>query len=107
MTYSELQEIANRIRSNIQCPKCKGSFGSQDIHIVGTFFNEAIFHLICAECSTNAMLFVVFSRGQVRMARKHVAVRRIGERVKKISINDVLDIKNALKKFDGDFKTLF
>lgn len=99
MNFDDLKQILEKIRNGIPCRECKTHFENQHIRIIGTLLNEGYFMALCPQCA-NRMLISVSLQSQQRVHRPITQVRNI-------SPNDVLDMRNFLKNFDGDFINLF
>ncbi len=106
MNFLELGEVIRYIRQNIPCASCKSSFARDSFSILGCMPMECMLGVVCYGCNAQAILIVTISISQ----DKNTSQRSIDihvERGDSISKNDILDIKNFLKNFEGDFSELF
>ena len=113
MSYAELKEIIKHLKKIVPCNTCQKRFGSDELQVVSTFQNEGLFHLSCGNCHNQLLVHVAI------MNRKHAGLNQnVGLKLNNnlniqthksgdISPNEVLDIHNFLKQFNGDFKNLF
>ena len=102
MNFNELKQLIKEIKATITCRECKGPFKDKDIRVIGTVFNEGFLHARCPECKHDMIINVVFAQIQ----RKHRNVKS-PQPMKIVTKNDILDMRNFLKQFDGDFISLF
>jgi len=83
--------------------ECETKYKKKDINIVATTQIEGLFDLRCNKCKSSTIVNVMLTpenqigETKIQKSRKH----------KKISQNDVLDLKNFLAHFDGNFKKIF
>lgn len=101
-----LQDIASMIqfvRKNTPCPHCKKRYSNKDISIIASARNECLLELKCSYCKKLAVTDVVSGPKSEKPTLPLInQVLRDG-----ITDNDVLDVKNFLSNFDGDFKKIF
>lgn len=113
MNYSEIKSAIKHLLKTLKCTSCKGKFEEEDINIIATTKNEGLFEVKCPACAASSILTVMLS------PEIEVKEGAAGEEIpnpiagtqrrlhRGISHNDVLDMKNFLGKFDGNFKKLF
>jgi len=87
-----LHEIIAQIQKDLYCPVCGKTFEIGEIRLRGLFDHTLIIQTICS--SGHMTLFMTTFRNKT-------------EAKKPISTNDVLDLKNTLGDFDGDFRKLW
>ena len=76
-----------------------------NIDIIATTFSEGLFELHCEECGTSTLVSVLL---ETKIEKTPDVVEMLYSRShRNISQNDILDIKNFLKGFDGNFKKIF
>ena len=102
MDYSELREIIRHIKHIIPCNICKHLFSNENIQVLSTFHNEWLFHFRCHNCKNQLLVHVIIIH-HLKKNNLNISVHNVAP----ISPNDVIDIHNFLKQFDGDFKKLF
>ncbi|MFT7183697.1 MAG: putative nucleic-acid-binding Zn-ribbon protein [Oceanicoccus sp.] len=108
MNFQELRIIVGQIKKNVTCPKCKSHYSDEDIEIIGGLADEQhFFHTSCAKCETESVVNVslLFDTGETAPSK----LKKLGSapRMGHISSNEVLDMHNFLKQFDGDFDKIF
>ena len=102
MSYGELREIIHHLKHVIPCNICKGRFSNEEIQVLSTFHNEGLLHFWCHNCKNQLIVHVMIIH-HLKKNNLNISVHNHGP----ISPNDVIDIHNFLKYFDGDFKKLF
>lgn len=93
MTFDELGKTVKHIKNRCLCTKCGKKYKNSEIAILATTDVEGIFETHCEKCKCAAIISVVLT--------PNTATSRT------ISQNDILDIKNFLSSFDGNFKKIF
>jgi len=113
MNFPELENTAKYLKKTSKCLHCKSKYELEDIHVVATTAVEGLFELKCFKCQKSTIVTVVLSPLPKKKDKKEIfmenSVRehRVLNRGKKISENDILDIKIFLDKFDGNFDKIF
>lgn len=105
MNINEIKNIVRHLVKNSSCPKCKAKYNTTNINILASTNIEALFELKCTDCNSTGIANVVLTpetETQIEFEttdspREH----------RQISSDEVLDIKNFLSHFDGNFKKIF
>lgn len=105
MNFKEIKSAVEHLKKTCKCMQCQSKYELEDISVIASTQSEALFELICNQCQCSTIVSVLLSLDpdqevEIRKAepqRKH----------KNISQDDVLDIKNFLSTFDGNFKKIF
>lgn len=101
MNFEHLNIIVNHIRQQVNCPKCKKKYRSDNVYIIGGSPYEEFLHFHCPKCS-NDMLFSIGIIGPTAtITRIHRSIRTQSAS-NPISSNDILDMTNFLKTLNGD-----
>ena len=87
-----LAEIIAQIQKDLYCPVCGKNYEIGEIRLRGLFDQTLIIQTICL----NHHVTLFMTTLQHRQAEK-----------KLLTNNDILDLHNALKDFDGDFQKLW
>jgi hypothetical protein len=106
MNFHDLRIIVGQIKKSIACPKCKSAYIDEDIDVIGNLSeDQSFFHAACHECESESVINVSV---QFPEYEQHQPLAKLGSapRLGNISVNDVLDMRNFLKSFKGDFKEL-
>ncbi|MBI5753645.1 hypothetical protein HZA40_00690 [Candidatus Peregrinibacteria bacterium] len=94
MRFSEIKNTLNHLTKTTTCLHCRGPYKIDNINIIATTKTEGLFELHCEKCHVSSIMTVVLTA-------------ETEFRPNKISSNDILDLKNFLNRFDGDFEKLF
>lgn len=109
MNFHELRIIVGQIKKNVKCPKCQASYTDEDIELIGGLGDEQhFFHASCSKCDSESVVNVSLQFDDNQMVipgdlKKLGTAPRMGH----ISSDEVLDMHNFLKSFDGDFSRIF
>ena len=109
MNFTDLADIIAYIEVFVPCRGCKKKYTPNNIIVIASMPMECLLAAQCPGCDVQALLNVIFtdesSPDEAKGSRKSIDVRTKGSA--RISSNDVLDIKNFLKSFEGDFREIF
>lgn len=101
MNFYELKQLIKEIKATIPCRHCEKPYSDREIRIIGTVLNEGFFMANCRNCQIEVIINVIFKE-------KKLIHRPLKNRsIKPIDKDDILDMRNFLKNFNGDFATLF
>ena len=104
MDFRELFLFVEHIKKSIPCQECGYHYNDQDFRLIGTVFDQGYIQANCTKCKRTVIINVVFG---AKNARTHRSLNSQNLNHKIISQDDILDMQNFLKKFDGDFIKLF
>ncbi len=104
MNFKEIKNAVKHLKETCTCPSCKIKYREVDINIVASTSSEALFELNCEACETSTIVTVLQSHDNDEGNTPSPMMKRPH---KKVSQDDVLDVKNFLSRFDGNFKKLF
>lgn len=113
MNYRILKEIIVMIKEKIRCIKCKKNISNKEINIEAIRNDKVLIKCNCRKCSSQILVDVVLVGDKAaiqntqNLERKHKGLKVTAKTLGKISQDDVLDMKNFLKNFKGDFKEMF
>jgi len=99
MNFFEFNKVIKHLKAHYTCPSCNRRYRSQDIKVIETFLDKSVLQINCPQCQNG--FFVVTSIARPRL---HRAIKPFK---KKITENEFLDLKNFLKNYQGDIKSLF
>jgi len=98
MPIKVLKQIVAQFKKSSECPYCKSRFKEDDVSVLASTGHTCILFVCCTACNANAFVTVELFPDEIRM---HIMP---GE---EISTNEILDMKNFLKSWQGDLKDLF
>lgn len=105
MNFPEIEKVIKHLQKTCTCLQCKSKYDVKDIHTIATTKIEGLFEVKCKKCNCSTIVTVLLAKGaEIKDAKIESAPKR---KHRKISQNDVLDIKNFLSRFDGNFKRIF
>ena len=102
MDIPELKEVINHLKKTVPCSQCNKKFVNDEISIISTFGNDALLHFLCDKCENQLLVHV----SVVEQSSENKSGIKTNNTIS-VSQNDVLDVHNFLKQFDGNFKELF
>lgn len=102
MNFKEIRTTVEHLLKTSKCQGCKQKYIEENIHLIATTKTEGLFELRCLACRTASIVTVVIAPPGIRTKNRDTTRTHGG-----ISENDILDIKNFLTKFDGNFKKIF
>lgn len=100
MNIYDLSTVIDNIHKKCKCA-CNKKYNVKDIHIIATTSNEALIEMHCRNCDIVTIITVMLNP---EMEIKNQNIQRDHKQITK---NDILDVKNFLNNFDGDFKKIF
>lgn len=113
MNINEIEHIISHLQKTCECVHCKGKYLPGDIDVIATTKNEGLFEIHCKNCKYSAIVTVVTTKktdSEKRTKQKNpdIKIPKFTNRKHgKISNDDILDVKNFLINFDGNFKKIF
>ena len=108
MTIKEVKEAIDHLLRTSTCANCKNNHTEEDIQVVATTRLEGLFEMKCKTCKSATIVTVMLTPEiEVKKGRPNHERRAAGLAKGGISKNDILDVKNFLNSFDGDFKKIF
>ena len=103
------ESLVKRLLTSMKCGACGQHYEEGDIDVIG--HNEELWFLriFCSSCHTKCLVAAI-----IREDKKAEVITDLTEaeldkfrHVDKVRVDDVLDMHNFLKNFDGDFPRLF
>jgi len=98
-----------RLVATIKCGVCSQRYQGGNVRILGHYGDLWFLSVYCSACHSQGLVAAVIKEGQVPTLitdlteREYDKFREMGV----VSDNDLLDIHNFLKNFDGDFSHIF
>jgi len=104
MNFEQLREIIKNIKTNLTCSSCGAGFINEDIHILSSTGDKCILMVHCQECK-NPMLVTasINSKNSKLTSNPYHNITELNEDGEIVSSDDVLEVHDFLKDFDGDF----
>lgn len=106
MNLKLLKEVIKHLKKHVYCPGCNEEYRNGNINIVGAAPDQAVFHLRCGNCKGNILMSTIVQKNRRQRKIEHHAHERADFNVA-VSKDEVLDMHNFLKQFDGNFREQF
>lgn len=110
MSFKLLKKIISHLRRTEICPFCSRHFSEDMIFVLATSTHPAgdgclgFFLIMCETCHASALVAVEVTK---KLTRKEFIRVMSKSAHKKISMDEVLDMHNFLKQYEGDLNGLF
>ena len=104
-----IEDVIKGLMASLECDVCGECYGIDNIDILGHEEDLWFLMVICPACQTQCLITVVIREGgmpQVITDLTEVELDRF-RKVGVLTADEVLDVHNFLKDFDGDFSQLF
>lgn len=105
MKISHLTEIVKNVQRTLGCPKCGNGFADNSIDVVDITADRGLFSAHCLQCNSSTLVSMNIREFRQKIAKREKQIRKVA--VGKVAPADVVEVKNFLEDFDGDFKKLF
>lgn len=102
MNLEELKKLIQDVKTSLPCKGCGKRYEDHCLRLVGAAFYEAFLIGHCGSCGNDVMIHATL--GYKNTPHRSIKSKKINL---EISENDILDMRNFLKEFDGDFIRLF
>ncbi len=106
MNLEQLKKAIKYLQANCPCINCGKKHRANDINIIASTKIEGLFEVHCSKCQSSSMISVMISK-LAESDRPHRNLDLEAKQRQKVSENDILDVKNFLNSFDGNFKKIF
>lgn len=108
MNFHDLKIIVGQLKKSISCHKCGKKYNDEDLELIGGVGDmHTFFHAECSKCETQSMIDVSLSCEHQDIHPESLPKLGTSPRMGNIQPDEVLDICNFLKEFEGDFVSLF
>lgn len=104
MNINQIKKAVKYIQSNCPCNVCGKKAKNADIYVIASTKLEGLFEVYCPKCQASSIISVMVSKIAPE-ERMHRDLDLGGPH--QVSQNDILDLKNFLSGFDGNFKKIF
>lgn len=102
----DLLDVLRRQAGRFQCPKCGKSLADCRLELVAQADAQSVVRVTCSHCEDERMIAVALAapaEAEVAAPIRDEAIPNLGPA---ISIDDVLDVRLALKEYEGDLRSL-
>jgi hypothetical protein len=99
--------LKNLLRQKIECAVCGRRYRADKLRFIGHKDELWVFMAVCTRCRTAAFIGVTLQAGQPLARDMSLAEWEHFQGQPPVSVDDVLDLHDLLKNFDGDFAAVF
>lgn len=108
MLFSDLMLVISTLQNKFPCPKCKKKFNAEDISIAATLELELLALVRCTKCVNESIVHATLMAPKQRTTRLRTSTEKIPHfKHHSTTADEILDMHNFLKNFNGDFNSLF
>ncbi len=111
MNFKIIKEVIIMLKKKLRCHKCKKSVSNKEIFIDSVTESKVVLRCECSKCQSRTVAEIALLKDKVNPIINNRVHKTLQLKSKKapthISSNDILDVKNFLKTFKGDFKEIF
>lgn len=111
MNSYQLQELIKNIQAMMRCPSCGATYGDDHIHFLGQLDMAALIQLDCQSCGLPVMATIVVSDKNQGMPKllSDVSPEDFKDQGTRdpVETDQIVDVHQFLKDFDGNFEKLF
>ena len=98
-----------RLMTSMKCATCGQHYSIDNINVLGHEEELWFLRAVCSACNTQCLVAAVIKESTVSEAAVDLTEVELDrfKNVDRITADDLLDIHDFLKEFDGDFSELF
>ena len=101
--------LIKRLMTSVKCSVCGQRYEVDNIDVLGHREDLWFLRVVCPACHTQALVAAVIKEDRVPKVITDLTEAEL-DRFRDVGVlttNDLLDVHNFLKDFDGDFSRLF
>lgn len=112
MDFKLMKEIISVLKQQVKCLKCNKRFVYREMEILHVEESNMTIKCHCYKCDHSSQLEIDLhnAKEMYQINKKNRQTQNLkvtAKKINKITTNDVLDMRNFLKDFTGDFKAIF
>jgi len=95
--------------TNIKCAVCQSHYEPEDIHIIDHHDERWVMAVTCGQCHTQGLIFAIIKETEESESIIELTLEEWNRfrKMSQIDADDVLDMHEFLRDFDGDFVSLW
>jgi DNA-directed RNA polymerase subunit RPC12/RpoP len=103
------EHFIKKLLSSVKCSSCGKQFGTNDINVIKHQDDTWFLNIYCPSCGKQSLVVAVIKKDKSAEIVSNTSSPEPAEHTRDstVSVDDMLDIHNFLKNFDGDFEDLF
>jgi len=98
----DLLDVLRRQAGRFQCPKCGKSLADCRLELVAQADSQSVVRVTCSHCEDERMIAVALAAPAEAVVATPIRDQAIADLGPAISTDDVLDVRLALKAYEGD-----
>lgn len=99
--------LIKRLMASIKCSSCGQHYEVYDMDIIGRKEDMWFLRVQCSSCHTQSLVAAIIKESRIPEVVNDLTETELDKLTNWVSADDVLDMHNFLKGFDGDFSHLF
>ncbi len=101
--------LIKRLMASIKCGVCGQRYEIDNINVLGHHEDLWFLNALCPACHARCLVAAVIREGRVPEVTTDLTEAELDrfKSVSRVTTDDMLDMHNLLKGFDGDFSRLF
>jgi len=101
--------LIKRLMASIKCGVCGQRYEVDNINVLGHHEDLWFLSALCPACHARCLVAAVIREGRVPEVTTDLTEAELDrfKNMSRVTTDDVLDMHNLLKGFDGDFSRLF
>lgn len=104
MKIDKFAQLIKNIPNFLCCPQCNARYANKDLEILGFNSKRGVFNGSCAHCGLTSLAMLPVDDFEQSLINSEA---RTQQTKSKISVNDVIAMKNFLQKSQGDLNKIF
>lgn len=104
MKLSHLTEIVKNVAATLTCPKCAKCFAGDTVEVVDITGDRGLFSAHCLHCNSATLVAMSVREFRQKISKRERQISKVA--AGKICPADVVELKNFLEDFDGDFQKI-
>ena len=98
-----------RLMTSVKCGACGQRYGIDNINVIGHYEDLWLLSAFCPTCNAQCLVAAVVKEGKAPQLITDLTEVELGrfQDTDEVRADDLLDMHNFLKDFDGDFPRLF
>ena len=102
------ERIIKRLMTSVKCSSCGYNYAERNIQVIGQQHGMWFLSVYCSSCHTHYLLAATVSHEKAKVVSDLTEAEFIRfNKSRAPTADDILDMHNFLKKFNGDFTHLF
>ena len=103
------ERLIKRLMASVKCSSCGQHYEVYDVDVLGHKEDMWFLRACCSSCHTQSLVAAIIKESRIPEVVTDLSEAELDKLADSdlVSADDVLDVHNFLKDFDGDFSHLF